>query len=211
MIMKSNKGFTLIELAIALSIIGLIAGAVYFSGSELDKSSKVGKTTSIINDLTEAIQQFKSQYKSLPGDMLVNAEITDVNALCRTGGANQGNDDNIITTTESLCVVEHLFRAGLIRSDGENMSGLKVINSPFGGNLSVLHPSTSHASGIWTKRNVSVVIELTNLSCDVVQDIDRRLDDDKINDGHALAIATDGSILPSCGPGDIIPFMVLAR
>src|SRR5690606_19734817 len=108
---KRSKGFTLIELAIVITIIGLIAGIIFVSGGTLFQSSKTAKTISIINELSEGILQFKNTYKALPGDLLVNGELESVHDDCKSGGANSGNNYERILGNERLCVIEHLSRA----------------------------------------------------------------------------------------------------
>lgn len=205
---KRSKGFTLIELAIVITIIGLIAGVIFVSGGTLFQSSKTAKTISIINELSEGILQFKNTYKGLPGDLLVNGELSGVNATCQTGGSNAGNNNGVIDATESACVIEHLFRAGLTKSDDVDATGRKVIVSPFTplvGSVRVMHPSVSGASA-WP-RNVPVVAVISGLPCDVIEEIDRKIDDDKLDDGHARVIDADGDEQAVCTDGS---FLVIA-
>lgn len=206
---KRSKGFTLIELAIVITIIGLIAGIIFVSGGTLFQSSKTAKTISIINELSEGIMQFKNTYKGLPGDLLVNGELSGVNATCQTGGSNAGNNNGVIDATESACVIEHLFRAGLTKSDDVDAAGRKVLVSPFTplvGSVRVMHPSVSGASA-WP-RNVSVVVVISGLPCDVVQEIDRKIDDNDLEDGRSQAIDADGDPY-TCASGSTVPSFVV--
>lgn len=204
-----SKGFTLIELAIVITIIGLIAGVIFVSGGTLFQSSKTAKTISIINELSEGILQFKNTYKSLPGDLLVDGELSNVDPTCRTGGANAGDNNGVIDATESVCVIEHLYRAGLTKSDDVDAAGRKALVSPFTplvGSVRVMHPSVSNATA-WP-RNVSVVAEITGLPCEVVQEIDRKIDDNDLEDGRSQAIDADGDAY-SCAAGSFVPYFVV--
>lgn len=203
-------GFTLLEMAIALTIIGLILGMIIFSGNETINSGNVVRTLGILEDLSKASVQFKEQYKSLPGDMVVSnalPEIPNLPADCLSGGANAGNGDNAITALESVCVPEHLFHAGLIKTDGIGATGKLVVNSPFG-TLRVISRLNSVGPNL-LGRNIPFVIELASLPCDVVQEIDRKMDNDNISSGNIVASTAAGVALPNCAAGTIVPFLLV--
>lgn len=66
--MKNNRGFTLLELSVVLIIIGIITGAVIFSGSMIT-NAKVTKSVKRLSEFDAAVGSFISQYSnSLPGD-----------------------------------------------------------------------------------------------------------------------------------------------
>ncbi len=210
MLTKNQRGFTLLELAISLTIIGLILGMVIFSGTATIGSGQIVKTLAIIDDLSKASVQFKEQYKSLPGDMLVSSatpEITGLPADCISGGTNAGDDNGSINALESVCVIEHLFHAGLIKSDGVGATGKLVINSPYG-TLRVISRANSVGSTL-VGRNISTVIEFANLPCEVAQEIDRKTDDDNIGTGNVRASTAAGVVIASCNPSVIVPFLLV--
>lgn len=64
---KSQSGFTLVEIAIVLVIIGLLLGGV-LKGTELIENSKVKRATSEINGVTAALYSYQDRYQALPGD-----------------------------------------------------------------------------------------------------------------------------------------------
>ena len=113
---KQQTGFTLIELAIVLVIIGLLLGGV-LKGQELINSAKVKNLANDFKTVQVYIYGYQDKYKSLPGD--------DPTAVTHLGtGAGQatttvGNgkiDGPWLTTTntdESCYFWEHVRRAGL--------------------------------------------------------------------------------------------------
>jgi len=64
----NSKGFTLVELAIVMIIIGLLIGGV-LKGQELIANSQVTSTIAQIKGIDAAASTFKDQYKAVPGDM----------------------------------------------------------------------------------------------------------------------------------------------
>jgi len=86
--MKKQSGFTLVEIAIVLVIIGLLLGGV-LKGQEIITQAKIKNVINDINGITAAIQAYQDRYKALPGD--------DPNAATRWGATvtvvatNSGN------------------------------------------------------------------------------------------------------------------------
>jgi len=98
-----KRGFTLVELAIVLIIIGILLGMI-FKGGDLISSAKEKRFANNLNKITSAIATFYGSYNRLPGDGCLNpgadgicsgTEVTDVcldGVISRTGGcANERN------------------------------------------------------------------------------------------------------------------------
>lgn len=84
---SSVAAFTLLELAMVLTIIGLVIGGVV-AGSALIRGSQLQIVTTEYSKYNTAVQNFRDQYRSLPGDF------SKANALWPT--ANNGNGNNTI-------------------------------------------------------------------------------------------------------------------
>lgn len=65
--MKKQSGFTLIELAIVLVIIGLLLGGV-LKGQELITQAKIKNVIADFNGITAAYYGYQDRYKRIPGD-----------------------------------------------------------------------------------------------------------------------------------------------
>ncbi len=66
--MKNNQGgFTLVEIAIVLVIIGLLLGGV-LKGQELITQAKIKNVANDLNGMSAAIYGYQDRYKRLPGD-----------------------------------------------------------------------------------------------------------------------------------------------
>lgn len=68
MMKRNNSGFTLVELAIVLVIIGLLVGGV-LQGQELIKQAQIRNAIGRINEFDTAINTFRAKYRYLPGDI----------------------------------------------------------------------------------------------------------------------------------------------
>ena len=104
--MMRNKGFTLIEIAIVITIIGLLMAGV-IKGMSLIQSAKVSNAITLAQDISVAVNAFKQQYHMLPGDMSITTEFPSItDAPCKNGGNKNGLID---TADEIKCVPEVLF------------------------------------------------------------------------------------------------------
>jgi prepilin-type N-terminal cleavage/methylation domain-containing protein len=64
---RQQQGFTLVEIAIVLVIIGLLLGAI-LKGQELIQNSRVKNAVNDINSIRAAAAGYLDRYKVLPGD-----------------------------------------------------------------------------------------------------------------------------------------------
>ena len=86
--MKRNQsGFTLIEIAIVLVIIGLLLGGV-LKGQELINSAKVKNLATDFRNIPVFIYGYQDKFRALPGD--------DIEAASHVGAAANGNGNGLI-------------------------------------------------------------------------------------------------------------------
>lgn len=141
-----NNGFTLVELAIALMVIGLLIGGV-LKGQELIENAKITRTVKDLHDYDTAVLMFRNTYDALPGDIKKPSRLPDCNAAPCNSTANTGTF-LISTQLKSENFWRHLYRANLIspiHDDGstylfENISP----ENPFGFHTSVFATTTSN-------------------------------------------------------------------
>lgn len=115
--MKKQTGFTLIELAIVLVIIGLLLGGV-LKGQELINSAKVKNMASDFKNTQVFIYGYQDKYKALPGDDTnVAANISGAIEATTNGttgnGVIEGQWNSTTVTDESALFWQHVRLAGL--------------------------------------------------------------------------------------------------
>ncbi len=163
--MKKSAGFTLIEIAIVLVIIGLLLGGV-LKGQEMMTNAKIKRVSNDFNGVAAAIYSYLDRYAAFPGD--------DPNANARWGAAAvSGNGDGVIAggcngPGESAQLWNHLRLSGLVAGQGTNNP-----THAFGARIGV----RNNAVGL-----VGAVICMEDLQGKVGEILDRQLDD---GDGNA--------------------------
>src|SRR5919106_51543 len=128
---RLHNGFSLVELAIALSIIGLLL-ALSLKGQALLTEVDVKNAIAVSQDLSRAIRDFKERYHYLPGDLpKAGEDIPGLTLVC----ADRGGGNGLIDTLEEIqCVPDHLYRAGYV-SGGKisNDGGTITLSIPYRG------------------------------------------------------------------------------
>lgn len=148
---KQQTGFTLIELAIVLVIIGLLLGGV-LKGQELINSAKVKNMAADFRNIQVYIYAYQDKYKALPGD--------DSRATGNVKATHNGNGDGKIDgawnstsdTAESFNFWQHIRLAGLAAGGEvvENSSAYIPVNADNGriGIQSGQTPSIANLKGV---------------------------------------------------------------
>ena len=119
--MKSQQsGFTLVEIAIVLVIIGLLLGGI-LKGQELINSAKAKSFAQDFRTIQTALYGFQDRYKALPGDFsgtrltnsIIGATPTTVTATASNGQID-GAWDSTSAGDESCLFWQHLRLAGFL-------------------------------------------------------------------------------------------------
>ena len=117
---RKDAGFTLIEIAIVLVVVGLLVGAV-LTGQELIASARVRNLADSNAGIQSAYFAFVDRYRRIPGDWNAS-EAGDALGVAVSGGGNDnGRIDNGSGSewVEPNAVWEQLAKAGLLQGEFE--------------------------------------------------------------------------------------------
>ncbi len=135
-----QRGFTLVELAIVLVIIGLILGMA-FKGTDLIDGAKVKNLAAQYNKFVAGFNTFYEKYGFYPGDGCNNAAPANV-AACMPGGANYGGARNGLLTGNELTASLSLLQTTGILTNSD-------IQSVFGQPWALYYGAVSGMTGVW--------------------------------------------------------------
>jgi len=109
---RSQSGFTLIEIAIVLVIIGLLLGGV-LKGQELINSAKVKNLATDFRNIPVFIYGYQDKFKALPGDDSAAGSHVAATADGNGNGVINGMWDSVTAADESIIFWQHVRLAGL--------------------------------------------------------------------------------------------------
>ncbi len=185
---KHQSGFTLIELAIVLVIIGLLLGGV-LKGQELIYSAKVKNMAADFKNTQVYIYGYQDKYKALPGDdKSASTHLTGgTNASNGTlgNGVIEGEWNSTTATHESALFWQHVRLAGLAAGPTSTGDANYYPTNADGGRIGV--QSVSGFTKITTMTGTFVVCSDAILGRFAKQ-LDTTLDDGETSTGSVRAV-----------------------
>ena len=198
---KNTKqgGFTLVEIAIVLVIIGLLLGGI-LKGQELINNAKVRSVADRQNSLKAAWFGFIDRYNFIPGDSTRAVQLVP-NAVARTDVDNPG--DGRLTLGESVVAMQHLTGAGFLRcpqcnggtaaaSAGQKPTAENSLVNQYSGVMSIWNEESFYAersrSGTANAR-ASGRLQIHSgprIPSNILSEVDRKIDDGVANTGDLV-------------------------
>ncbi len=142
---QQQKGFTLVEIAIVLVIIGLLLGGI-LKGQELINSARVRNLADSTSGIQAAYFGFIDRYRRVPGDWDKTTANASIGGTINSGGNNNGRLDNTASFVEPNALWEHLSKAGFI-------------NGSYTG--ATAEPTTANGGGPFNPFNSAIVMART--------------------------------------------------
>jgi prepilin-type N-terminal cleavage/methylation domain-containing protein len=190
----TQKGFTLVEIAIVLVIIGLLLGGI-LKGQEMIIQAKIKNAITDFSGVSAAYFGYQDRYRAMPGDD---------NLATRWSGATAGDGNRVLTgtyesttnTDESRMWWDHLRRSGFVSGSG-SAQPLNAFNG-------ILGVQTGNGLGVGTASGMttapgatlaggatgftSLILCSSNLPDKVAIALDAQMDDGLVTQGTVRGV-----------------------
>lgn len=195
--MRKQSGFTLIEIAIVLVIIGLLLGGI-LKGQELINSAKVKNLAQDFRAIPVYVYGYQDKFKALPGDdKAANTHVTGA-AVITPGNGNGVIEGKYIPAniaSETLNFWQHVRLAvlapGPTALPADNAAAIKTFMpaNAEGGVIGITN-GTATDNPVTGLRGTYVICS-TGILGKFVKQLDTTLDDGVTNTGSMMVIANE--------------------
>lgn len=199
-----QRGFTLIEIAIVLVIIGLLLGGV-LKGQELINSAKVKNMAMDLRNIPVFVYGYQDKFKRLPGDD--NSAVANVGAAAGHNGNGNGVIQGAWNETdpaaanngnESVLFWEHVRRANLA-SGSTDFSTTALATAALPTNAEGGRIGISGAKPITTMIGGSYYVCSDSIDGKFAKQLDLTLDDGNSDKGSLQGIAQNAGATAATG------------
>ncbi|WP_025770530.1 prepilin-type N-terminal cleavage/methylation domain-containing protein [Thioalkalivibrio sp. HK1] len=191
-----SRGFTIVEIAIVLVVVGLLLGAV-MKGQELIGSARVRNIIDSVSGIEAAYFGFVDRYRRVPGDWGMKEASVAIGVTLNGGGDNDGRIDNESSDKwkEPNALWEQLAKAGFLQ--GEFKGGTAEPNAtnrlaplnPYN-RIMVIGSTDDYLAGGTATVRLNLVLG-RGMPVDIAREVDVKLDDGAPDTGSVrLAVST---------------------
>ncbi|MEI7429172.1 MAG: prepilin-type N-terminal cleavage/methylation domain-containing protein [Betaproteobacteria bacterium] len=190
---KQQSGFTLVEIAIVLVIIGLLLGGV-LKGQELINSAKVKNFATDFRNIPLFIYGYQDKYRALPGD--------DLNVVTHVGAGVPGDGSGVLgvgttlanwwdaatTASETVEFWEHVRRANLAAGPVPILTDADLPKNAEGGWIGIESGSSVAANQYITGLSGSYIVCSSGILGKFAKQLDVTMDDGNPFTGSVRAV-----------------------
>jgi prepilin-type N-terminal cleavage/methylation domain-containing protein len=189
--MRRHQGFTLIEIAIVLVIVGLLLGGV-IKGQEFLNQAKTRAVAKDLDSLGAAVIAYQDRYKALPGDDKPGSRWSGSVGEGNRDGQWAGEFNSKTDSDETRLVWRHLRLAGFLNGDGSSHE--QALHGA-GGILGLqLNAGTVSVAGVSSSEQSGPVACASNLNGKTAAALDGQLDDGLVNKGSLRGYLQAGNV-----------------
>ncbi len=209
-----SRGFTLVEIAIVLVIIGLLLGGV-LKGQELINSAKAKAVVNDFRNVSVMINTYQDRFRAFPGDdAKVETNLADAKAANNTegslgNGVINGAWDSKTTTDESYLAWQHLRLANL--ANGSTTVGANDYQQK-NADGGIIGFQSGKPAGVDDKKvSGRIFVCQSNISGRIAQQVDSTMDNDRdIAAGSVFVLKADKTGMATAPLDDATFYIVCA-
>ena len=187
--MQKQQGFTLIEIAIVLVIIGLLLGGV-LKGQELIQNARVRNIISQQDGVKSAFFAFQDRYRGVAGDYTAALAAQNIPGMnpCPANAVCGGNGNGLIEANgnENIAAWLQLTRAGFLTGNYDGIPGANnaamtetatnAVTNPYGGPMQLIFDANYQNNG-GAGPNRNNVKTGAGIPAVLLAEVDRKIDD----------------------------------
>ena len=186
---RRQQGFTLVEIAIVLVIVGLLLGGI-LKGQDLVNGARVRNLADMNAGVQAAYYGFIDRYRQVPGDMTAAAAASAIGDPAITVGGNANGQVDAANWREASALWAHLTRAGFLqgRYDGGATSATRyraaavAPQNAFNGYMLLGQTRDYSTTGGGPSATQAVRLGLVlgnNIPVDIARELDLKIDDQR--------------------------------
>lgn len=211
---RHQTGFTLVEIAIVLVIIGLLLGGV-LKGQELINSAKAKAVVNDFRNVSVMINTYLDRFRALPGDdskadkNMSGGTVASTPASSLGNGMIDGDWDSTTKTDETYLAWQHLRLAQLANgATSIDAADFQQKNSDGG----VIGFQTGKPDGVGTaKVSGRIFVCQSQITGRIAQQVDATMDNDRdIAAGSVFVLKNDKSAMATAPLDDSTFYIVCA-